>query len=158
MQIIRRKELGFCDRYPIMTDKTDPMFVLHRKEPMSGILCLEDVITVRKNDYYTLHIKVANFHDDQYVLGRARPDLMLNTINSYYDIDRNTLETVMLATDGYVGKWAYIKAKQHYQIIALWHLQYKPVNAKRCDDRPHAIFMGPRDRAAFRRVRERKPE
>jgi hypothetical protein len=158
MQIIRRKTFAEASRYPLMVDQTDPMFILHRKEPLSGILCLEDVITVRKNDYYTLHIKVSNFHDDQYVLGRARPDLMLNTINSYYDIDRNTLETVMLATDGYVGKWAYVAKEEHYRIIALWHLQYKPVKKSRASDRPHAIFMGPRDRATFKRVRERKPE
>jgi hypothetical protein len=143
----------------MIMDKTNPLFLLHRKEPMSGILCLEDMVITGETNVNNIRLlrcyrPIAEY---EYTIGRGEPDKLQYAINRSYDIDRNTLETVMLATDGYVGKWVYNGKEGHYKIIGLWHLQYKPVKKSRASDRPHAIFMGPRDRAAFNRVRGKTP-
>lgn len=158
MQIVRHKTAK-----PNIVEKVNPIFLLHRNEPSSGILCVEDLV-IRKErqsvrDWVMLNLKT-NSSDFapvySHIVGGKASDYLLYKMSQIYPISEFPLETVMLATDGYIGKWAYMEGGDCYRIIALWHLQYKENRKNRVGDQA-PLYIAGRDKNAFKSVRGKTP-
>lgn len=158
MQLVHHK----TDRPDIVED-VNPIFLLHRNEPSSGILCVEDLV-IRKEkqgvkdwsgfNLRTNHSNLAPVYS--HVIGEKDSIYLLHKIAQIYTVEKYPLETVMLATDGYIGKWAYMTDGDCYRIIALWHLRYKEGHKNHIGE--HApLYIAGRDKAAFKRVRDKTP-
>ena len=158
MQIVRHKTAR-----PNIVERANPIFLLHRHEPSSGILCVEDLVYYKEKqsvqDWAWFNLKTNNSvlaPVYSHIVGGVNSDGLLYKMSQIYPISEFPLEVVMLATDGYIGKWAYMEGGDCYRIIALWHLQYKE-NLKNCVGEHAPIYIASRDKNAFNRVRSKTP-
>lgn len=158
MQIVRHKT-----GIPNIVECVNPIFLLHRNEPSSGILCVEDLV-IRKEkqcvqDWAGFNLKTSpsNFQPVySHVVGEKESTYLLSRVSQIYTVEDSPLETVMLATDGYIGKWAYMEGGDCYRIIALWHLRYKE-NLHNYIGKQAPLYIASRDKSAFKRVRDKTP-